>query len=176
MQLWEISFFTTRKHGNHGTRKLLGRNHYTSPSFLLLCLCYQYSIRHSILSLSLSLFFPFFFFFFFVLFRIEKWLQVGCIFPVHHLSMAKQCSLSDVSKQMNLNIPSFLLRLTCYKVASVMQDIILFSWDKQLQRNRQYAQTFSYLWHFLGLAVLMLFMMSGIIKDEIRDKGSNTVK
>ena len=127
MQLWEISFFTTRKHGNHGTRKLLGRNHYTSPSFLLLCLCYQYSIRRSIL--SLSLFLLSFVLFFWVLFRIEKWLQVGCIFPVHHLSMARQCCLSDVSKQMNLNIPSFLLRLTSYKVASVMQDIILFSWD-----------------------------------------------
>jgi len=159
LQLWEISFFTTRKHGNHGTRKLLGRNHYTSPSFLLLCLCYQYSIRRFILSLSLSLSlsFPLFCSFFLLLFRIEKWLQVGCIFPVHHLSMAKQCSLSDVSKQMNLNIPSFLLRLTSYKVASVMQDIILFSWDNSCSAIDNTPRPFPIYLHFLGLlAVLML--------------------
>ena len=33
LQLWEISFPITRKHGNYGTLKLLGRNHYTSPNF-----------------------------------------------------------------------------------------------------------------------------------------------
>lgn len=63
-------------------------------------------------------------------------------------SMAKQFSVSDVSKQINLNTPSFLLWLTSYKVCFGYATYHFFfsrMGQQLLLRNRQCIQTFSYL-------------------------------